>query len=211
VPTRELTPDHIVTVARSVISEHGLSGFSMRKLAAALDVNPMTIYLRFDNKDALLDAVARASLAEFEAPPADGTWSDQVRALAIGLRNHLIHDRETLRLLNDADRLSAGLLGTLDRGLELMSAISSTREDTVDAFRVLFWHVVGSALVSGAFNDFPGSRTDLGDVLARSGTTHTHLAAHAAHFGRFDGGELFLRSIDLLIDGLLADTPKDNP
>jgi len=210
VPTLELTPDHIVTVARSVISEHGLSGFSMRKLAAALDVNPMTIYLRFENKDALLDAVARARLAEFEAPPADGTWSDQVRALAIGLRNHLIHDRETLRLLNDADRLSAGLLGTLDRGLELMSAISSTREDTVAAFRVLFWHVVGSALVSGAFDDFPGSRTDLGDVFARSGTTHTHLAAHAAHFGRFDGGELFLRSIDLLIDGLLADTPKDN-
>ncbi|NDH11368.1 MAG: TetR/AcrR family transcriptional regulator [Actinobacteria bacterium] len=63
VPTLDLTPDRIVTVARGLISEHGLSDFSMRKLAAALDVNPMTIYLRFDNKDALLDAVARASLA----------------------------------------------------------------------------------------------------------------------------------------------------
>ena len=61
----DLTPDRIVTVARGLISEHGLSDFSMRKLAAALDVNPMTIYLRFDNKDALLGAVARASLAEF--------------------------------------------------------------------------------------------------------------------------------------------------
>jgi AcrR family transcriptional regulator len=211
VPTLDLTPDHIVTVARSLISENGLSGFSMRKLAAALDVNPMTIYLRFENKDALLDAVARDSLAEFEAPPADGTWSDQVRALAIGLRNHLIHDRQILRLLNDADRLSAGLLSTLDRGLELMSAISSTREDTVAAFRVLFWHVVGSALVSGAFDDFPGSHAELGDMLARSGTTHTHLAAHAPHFNHVDGDELFLRSTDLLIAGLLADTPKDNP
>ena len=211
VPTLDLTPDRIVTVARSLISKHGLSDFSMRKLAAALDVNPMTIYLRFDNKDALLDAVARASLAEFKAPPADGTWSDQVRALAIGLRNHLIHDRETLRLLNDADRLSAGLLGTLDRGLELMSAISSTGEDTVAAFRVLFWHVVGSALVSAAFDDFPGSRSDIGDILTGAGTTHTHLAAHAAHFGRVDGDDLFLRSTDFLIAGLLADTPKDNP
>ncbi|NDH97176.1 MAG: TetR/AcrR family transcriptional regulator [Actinobacteria bacterium] len=210
-PTLDLTPARIVTVARSLISEHGLSDFSMRKLAAALDVNPMTIYLRFDNKDALLEAVARASLAEFEAPPADGTWSEQVRALAIGLRNHLIHDRETLRLLNDADRLSAGLLGTLDRGLELMSAISSTGEETVAAFRVLFWHVVGSALVSAAFADFPGSRTDLNAILVRPGATHPHLAAHAAHFGRVDGDELFLHSIDLFIDGLLASTPKDNP
>ena len=73
-PTLDLTPDRIVTVARSLIREHGLSGFSMRKLAAALDVNPMTIYLRFENKDALLDAVAQASLAEFKAPPASGTF-----------------------------------------------------------------------------------------------------------------------------------------
>lgn len=210
-PTLELTPDRIVTAARSLISEHGLSGFSMRKLAVALDVNPMTIYLRFENKDALLDAVARANLAEFEAPPADGTWSEQVRALAIGLRSHLIQDRETLRFLNDADRLSAGLLSTVDRGLELMSAISSTPENTVAAFRVLFWHVVGSALVSGAFDDFPASHTYLGEILTRSGTTHTHLGAHAAHFGRVDGEELFLRSVDLLIDGLLAGTSKDKP
>jgi len=31
------------------------------------------------------------------------------------------------------------------------------------------------------------------------------------YFGRVDGDELFLRSTDLLIAGLLADTPKDNP
>ena len=134
-----------------------------------------------------------------------------MRALAIGLRNHLIHDRETLRLLRDADRLSAGLLSALDRGLEVMDAVSSTPEDTVAAFRVLFWHVVGSALVSGTFDDFPGSRTDLNAILVRPGAAHPHLAAHAAHFGRVDGDELFLHSIDLLIDGLLASIPKDKP
>ena len=168
----------------------------MRKLAAALDVNPMTIYLRFDNKDALLDAVARASLAEFKAPPADGTWSEQVRALAIGLRNHLIHDRETLRLLNDADRLSAGLLGTLDRGLELMSAIH--RRVRTRSQRSGSCSGTSSARpVSAAFDDFPGSRSHIGDILTGAGTTHTHLAAHAVHFGRADGDELFLRSTDL--------------
>ena len=65
-PTLELTPDRIVTVARSLIREHGLSGFSMRRLAAALDVNPMTIYLRFENKDAS-SMLRQASLAEFKA------------------------------------------------------------------------------------------------------------------------------------------------
>ena len=68
----------------------------MRKLAAALDVNPMTIYLRFENKDALLDAVARRVWPS-SRPRRRAALERQVRALAIG-RNHLIHDRETLRL-----------------------------------------------------------------------------------------------------------------
>ena len=59
-----LQPEEIVDVARRLISEHGLAWFSMRKLAAALGVNPMTVYLRFDSKDELLDAVARRGLAD---------------------------------------------------------------------------------------------------------------------------------------------------
>ena len=66
-----LTPDRIVTVARPDPRARALR-FSMRKLAAALDVNPMTIYLRFENKDALLDAVAGES-GRVQGPPADGT------------------------------------------------------------------------------------------------------------------------------------------
>ena len=77
VPTLELTPDRIVTVARSLIREHGLSGFSMRKLAAALDVNPMTIYLRFENKDA--PRRCRRRVWPSSRPAGERHWSDQVR------------------------------------------------------------------------------------------------------------------------------------
>ncbi|MEO0494854.1 MAG: helix-turn-helix domain-containing protein [Actinomycetota bacterium] len=210
-PALDLSPEQIVTSARALIAKHGLERFSMRKLAAALDVNPMTIYLRFENKAALLDAVAAASLAEFEAPAASGSWADQVRDLAIGLRRHLIQDRETLRLLDDADRLSAGLLGTLDRGLELMAEVTDTPEAAVDAFRIVFWHVVGSALVAGAFDDLPGSRTDLALAFESTGGSHPHLAAHAAHFGPVDGADLFIRTTDLLIGGLAAARPETQP
>ncbi|MEM8707821.1 MAG: TetR/AcrR family transcriptional regulator [Actinomycetota bacterium] len=203
-PALDLAPEQIVTVARALIAESGLDGFSMRKLAARLDVNPMTIYLRFENKDALLDAVAAASLAEFEAPSVHGTWADQVLALADGLRTHLIRDRDTLRLLGDGDRLTVGLLGATDRGLELMAELGGSPSETVERFRLLFWHVVGSALVAGSFTTLPGNRGRLDTAFADVGTDYPHVVTHAAHFGPVDRDDLFVHTTTLLIAGLQA-------
>ena len=201
-PALDLSPDQIVAVARDLIGAEGLQHFSMRKLAAALDVNPMTIYLRFENKDALLDAVAAASLAEFVAPDVSGPWPQRVLELAVGLRHHLIADRETLRLVGDGDRLTAGLLGTLESGLQLMSEVCDHPADTVEAFRVLFWHVVGSALVAGTFTTMPGSTGGLDQVLANAGDRYPTMVAHARHFGAVDGDDLFIRTTTVLIEGL---------
>ena len=203
-PTLDLSPDTVVSVARDLIASEGLDRFSMRKLAAALDVNPMTIYLRFENKDALLDAVAAASLADFEAPVAAGSWSDQVHDLAVGLRRHLIADRETLRLVGDGDRLTARLLGAIDRGLELMAQVCAGPDETVEAFRLLFWHVVGSAMIASSFETMPGSRGGLDTALAGAGDAYPHLVAHAAHFGAVDGDDLFHHTTTVLIAGLAA-------
>jgi AcrR family transcriptional regulator len=200
----DLSPDDIVDVARDLIAAEGLDRFSMRRLAAALEINPMTIYLRFENKDALLAAVAAANLAEFEAPAPTGSWPEQVLDLAVELRRHLIADRDTLRLVGGGDRLSTGLLGTLDRGLELMAEIRTTPADTVEAFRVLFWHVVGSAMVAGSFQTMPGSRGGVATALADAGDAYPHLVDHAAHFGPIDGDEIFRHTTTLLIAGLQA-------
>ena len=204
VPALDLSPEQIVSVARDLIARDGLDRFSMRRLAAALEVNPMTIYLRFENKEALLDAVAAAGLADYEAPAVDGAWADQVLALAVSLRHHLLADRATLRLVADGDRLTAGLLGALDRGLELMAEVTRTPAEAVDAFRILFWHVVGAALVANTFETMPGSRGGLDTALADAGERYPHLVAHAPHFGPLDGDDLFLRTTTQLIAGLRA-------
>ncbi|MEM9202198.1 MAG: TetR/AcrR family transcriptional regulator [Actinomycetota bacterium] len=201
-PTLDLSPDQIVTVARDLIGQHGLERFSMRKLAAALDVNPMTIYLRFENKDALLAAVAAAALADFEAPPAGGTWSDQVLALAVELRRHLIADRDTLRLLHDGDRLTIGLLSAIDRGLSLMGEVHVDDQSTVEAFRVLFWHVVGSALVAASFQTLPGNDHAVAEAFAGVSDDYPHVVAHASSFGPVDADALFVRTTALLVEGL---------
>ena len=56
----KLTQASIVATALDMLDTHGDKAFSMRKLAAALDVDPMAIYHHHANKSALFQAVMRS-------------------------------------------------------------------------------------------------------------------------------------------------------
>jgi len=66
--TTRLTADETVEAASRLLHRDGPDAFSMRRLAAELDVNPMTIYLRFENKEALLRAVGERRLRSIQLP-----------------------------------------------------------------------------------------------------------------------------------------------
>lgn len=87
-PKREkLSNAGIVQTAMAMIDLEGEKAFSMRKLAAALNVDPMAIYHHHANKGALIHAVMEALMAAFEAPAQTGDWRDDLRALCTALRN----------------------------------------------------------------------------------------------------------------------------
>ena len=207
-----LRPDDIVEVAYALISEHGLDWFSMRKLAAELDVNPMTVYLRFDSKDDLLDAVARRGLASVALPDLDphGTWEQRALQLCVSLREHLLGDRNMLALYATANRLSGAVLYAVEHGLALVEEVGYRDEAAVMAFRSLFWHTVGFTLVDHNFEAFPadgpGGLTDT--VGAIDAATHPTFARHLPSFTSVDGEELFVHTTRLIVAGLRADAPS---
>ena len=55
--------DHLLTVGRSVIKEHGVDA-SLRDIARRADVGLATLYRHFPTRDALLEALLRATLDE---------------------------------------------------------------------------------------------------------------------------------------------------
>jgi AcrR family transcriptional regulator len=65
-----LTPDRIVTAAIAILDRDGLEGLTMRRLAEPLGVKAMALYHHFPNREALLDAIVGAVLAE--ARPTSG-------------------------------------------------------------------------------------------------------------------------------------------
>ncbi|MFI7415855.1 TetR/AcrR family transcriptional regulator [Nonomuraea sp. NPDC049684] len=84
-----LSLDEICSTALRLIDEAGVEGLSMRKLAAELDVNPMSVYHHVASKEALLARICETVSARLPLPPDDGTpWPDQLRALALAYHRH---------------------------------------------------------------------------------------------------------------------------
>ncbi|MBN6034458.1 TetR/AcrR family transcriptional regulator [Amycolatopsis sp. 195334CR] len=81
-----LTREQIVEAAVAVLDADGMQALSMRKLAARLDVAPMSLYWHVPTKDALLELALDAVSGEIALPPDDDHWADRLRAIAGGLR-----------------------------------------------------------------------------------------------------------------------------
>ncbi len=77
-----LEPARIYSTALTLIGEHGVEALSMRKLAASLGVDAMSIYHHVQNKQALLLGVYQRVLEELPLPPAaDVPWQEALRSL----------------------------------------------------------------------------------------------------------------------------------
>lgn len=77
---RPLDRDQIVAAAVSLADEDGLAAVSMRKVAAGLGVEAMSLYHHVANKDDLLDGMVDAVTAEFTVPPDAENWQAALRA-----------------------------------------------------------------------------------------------------------------------------------
>lgn len=82
----KLTPEAITEAAIVLIDTMGAGAFSMRKLAAAMRVDPMALYHHHANRDALMGAVMQALLGRVPRPAPGPDWRADLRALCHGLR-----------------------------------------------------------------------------------------------------------------------------
>jgi TetR/AcrR family transcriptional regulator, tetracycline repressor protein len=83
-----LTRERIVDAALAIVDAEGMAALSMRRLAAALGVDPMAIYRHLPNKQALIEALIARAFAALELPAPDDArpWQERVRAIAQAYR-----------------------------------------------------------------------------------------------------------------------------
>lgn len=181
--TDPLTVDAIVDAACALIDDVGLAKLSMRRLGAALDVDPMAVYHHVPNKRELLSLVTARVVGAMPLPAADDPWDARVRSWAAAYWDVVVANR---------DLVAAGLADPLiaEGGTPLIApladAVAASGID-VDLVEPNAWLVVdfvhGAAL--GAAAPLRHSGDDLGSLREAFGvgldTIVAGIAARRAH------------------------------
>ncbi|TWV37767.1 TetR/AcrR family transcriptional regulator [Streptomyces misionensis] len=87
-----LDRERITAVSVRLLDAEGLARFSMRRLAAELNVTAMSLYWYVDTKDDLFELALDAAFGELRLPGEDDAadWREQLRALAAEYRGLLV-------------------------------------------------------------------------------------------------------------------------
>ncbi len=81
-----LTREELVETALRIVDFEGLEALTMRRLAAAVGVEAMSLYHHIPNKDALLDAIVLRMRADMRLPdPMPEGWMDVMEAVFAAL------------------------------------------------------------------------------------------------------------------------------
>src|SRR3954463_15307266 len=194
-----LSRERILDVALELAAAEGVEALRMRRLAQELDVWPMSVYRYFQDKDALLDAMAADLMAELPELPADGAWRE---------RMHDLLD-EVARRLADAPGLAArlpraflaeGALRLPQAGVAILLEAGFRRGDAASAWRALWSYTFGFATFGvesarAVRSAVAGLHEDEDPALAEAGE------AFADALGSRDE---FAAGLDRLLDGLEA-------
>ncbi len=111
----------VVERAIAVLDATGLEDLSMRRIAADLGVQVGALYHHFDNKAALLAAVAEEILRRGRRPAEVAAWDAELQLICVELRDAMRRHRDGAALIGlvyrtDAEALERPLRSALERG-----------------------------------------------------------------------------------------------
>ena len=196
----------ITTRAVAFADEWGVDSLSMRKLAAELGYEVMSLYNHVANKDDVLALMADAVAAEVPAPDPDDEPLVAVRALALDTRAALVRHPWAaslwLRQLPGPARVQH-----MEHHLAILAATDMSPSVAHLAYHAVSNHVIGYTLQEQAMAYALPPDGDA-DALARSflaginAEDHPHTVAHVQQHLDGDTASSFELVLDLILDGL---------
>ena len=150
---RSLSRELIVQAAITIIERDGAGALSMRKVAAELGAGVMSLYNHVPDRDALIEGVARAVLADLEAPEEeadpDRDWKLDARSMVDAFRAAARRYPGSMHLV-----LTSGLdlvftWQAAERVLMLLGAAGFDGETSVRALRAVMAYAIGSEMMRG--------------------------------------------------------------
>jgi len=207
----KITRDVVLATALEIIDRDGASGLSMRRLARALDRDPMILYRHAPNKAALLDGVAEIVLGQLTVDSDDPDWAAQLRAVARDYRALALAHPNVVPLLvtrplsTPLGLRPPGTLRPLEDILTLLTRAGYSGPDALHIYRALFGFLHGHVL-----NELQEliEKPDETDDLLRLGlhrlpiSEFPLLRSLATALATYDGAAELERGLDILLTGL---------
>lgn len=159
---RDETRGQILEAAWSLARERGLTGWSLREVGDAVGMRAPSLYVYFDGKDAIYDAMFAQGyeqlLAEVEGLPTTGSPSEVLRRIAHAFFDFCVSDPARfqllfLRVVPDFTPSAASYAlsrDALDRLREVLAGFGVSREGAVD-----LWTALNTGLASQQISNDP--------------------------------------------------------
>ncbi len=143
-----LNREYIAATALTVIDTAGLDGFTMRKLGAALGVDPMAAYRHFTDQQDLFDGIAEAMFDELdmETLPWQQDWPELMSAYAYRLRSALRRHPNAVPIFATRPVRSAAAIETGNWMLERLQGVGFAPAVALQFARCVREYVVGHIL-----------------------------------------------------------------
>ena len=209
----KITRALVLATALELIDRDGAGALSMRRLAAALDRDPMILYRYAPGKAALLDGVVETVLAQLHVDPSAPDWAAQLRAVARDYRGlalahpHVVPLLVTRPLATPLALRPHGTLRPLEDILALLTRAGFSGPDALHVYRAFFGFLNGHVL--NELQELVDNPDETDDLL--------RLGLHRLPIGEFpllrglapvlaayDGAAELERGLDILLTGLAA-------
>lgn len=132
-----LTRSQIVEAALEILDQDGPDALSMRRLAAHLGVEAMSLYNHVGNKRDLLEAVVNLVLARIPLPDKSLPWRERLEMIVMALYRALLA-RPSLVILLANETAALGdpdVLASMESILEALAESGLAADRQVSAFR----------------------------------------------------------------------------
>lgn len=203
-----LTRERILEAAVALADRDGLASLTMRKLAAELGVEAMSLYHHIAGKDQMLDGMVDVIFGAIELPPNEVEWKQAMRQRAISAREVLARHSWALTLVESRRNPGPATLRHHDVMLGCLRSAGFSVAMTAHAVSLIDSYVYGFVLQERNMQlDTPEEVADVSSAVLEqmSAGDYPHLfeiiEEHAQKPG-YNYSEEFEYGLDLILDAV---------
>ena len=204
-----LSRERVLRAAVQIADEGGIGSLTIRSLAQALGVKPMSVYHHVANKEQILDGIVDIVFGEIELPSPEGSWRTEIQRRAESARRVLGRHRWAIGLLESRTNPGPATMRHHEANLATLRAGGFSVEMTAHAYALIDSYVYGFALQEASL---PFDSSSVAEVAApmmemfREGgyPRMVELATEHVLQPGYDFGDEFGFGLELILDGLSA-------